>query len=310
MPAFHHLRLAHGQIVASALLCGLIHVTRTLLVRDIHPVVLTALVFGIATLFLTTLVRPSWTKMTTFLRRYPWQVPLLSSVSMGGTLSFTIALGHLGASVATVLERLVPLAVLMLSALFLKERLSRRAIPWIVLALMASWSMSVPSWEKGGAAFDSIGILAIVGAVFSWGATITLGRFLLKTSDLPINEFTILRYGVTVVLLMPLLIFVPPENLTFTLSPLKWVLLIGVATFVLGAATNLYYRGLRHVDAPTASFLEMPTPLVAVLIGHFFLGEPFGPVRVISMVLLLLAVYQIVRVGTAPKSPPIPTEEV
>ncbi len=305
------LRLAHVQLVTAAVLFGITYTARAVLVHDVHPIVLTGLIFGIFTVFWAILYRPSWRKMGIFFRRHPGRVVGASGCSLSGTVLFTLALGHLGAGVAIVLERLTPLAVLLLSAIFLKERLPRRTVPWILVALAASWGVSVKAWDTmTWDTVDGVGMGAMIGAVSLGAGGITLGRFLLKNTDLPVADFTVLRYALSTTLLVPVLVGLPSEAWTITLSPEKWALLIVVATLVSGLATNLYFQGLRRVDAPTSSFLQMPTPLVGVLIGHFALGENLSLFQGVSMIFLLVAVYRIVRLGKPKKSPPIPTEEV
>ncbi len=104
------------------------------------------------------------------------------------------------------------------------------------------------------------------------------------------------------ILSLPLLAVLSPETRAFSLTPEKWGLLIVSSTLIIGIGTNLYYKGLRRVDVPTASFLEMTSPLVCVLMGCLFLNETLTPSQTAAMVVLLAAVYQIVRVSSLSKT--------
>ncbi len=289
---------SHALIVTASVLWALMYVVRTVLVHHVNILVLTSVSLGLGALFLACWVRPSPRRLGAFLRRYPWHVPLMSVAMMTGSVSMMLALTHLGVGVATVLGRIETLAVLVLAVIFLGEKLSLKALPWGALALGAAcWVASPHPLTIDWAGSDGLGLLGISATILCYGISSIMGRFLISSSGIAAPDLAFLRCSMGSLAALPLLVFVPTGELVVHLTPLHWGMLIVSSTFCLGLATIFYYKGLRNVDAPTASFLEMTTPAFCVVLGCLFLGEHLAPTQWIAMPILLGAVLQIVRVG-------------
>src|SRR3989338_9543555 len=105
--------------------------------------------------------------------------------SAGASILFTKTFSYMNPSVAIVLQKLQPLIVISLAALFLKERTGKRFWPWAILALLGAYAISFPDFVPrlyDGEAWNpnAIGVFLALGAASIWGLGTVLGRDLLR----------------------------------------------------------------------------------------------------------------------------------
>jgi drug/metabolite transporter (DMT)-like permease len=229
----------------------------------------------------------------------------VSGVLLGQTLMY-IALDRLDLGVTTLLEKLQPIFTIWMAALFLKEKLSANLVPYCVLALISSYFISVPHPLEGGVfKADLIGILAVVAAAFFWGISSTIGRSLAKV-DIGAGEIAFLRFSIAAVLSAPFFFLLEGTSLSDHQTSWQfWGLLFIAAIGGTGCGYLLYYRGLKHVDAPTAGFLELLTPVIALGLGIVFLQERLSWTQWSAIPVMLFAVW---RITTAPRRLPVVEE--
>jgi len=69
-----------------------------------------------------------------------------------------------------------------------------------------------------------------------------------------------------------------------------------IIVFTSGAlAMFLYYFGLKRVKASQATILELFRPLSAVILDYFLNGNILTPAQMTATIILLFAIYQIVK---------------
>jgi drug/metabolite transporter (DMT)-like permease len=229
----------------------------------------------------------------------------VSGVLLGQTLMY-VALDHLDLGVTTLLEKLQPIFTIWLAAMFLKEKLSTNLIPYCVLALVASYFISVPD-PLGGGIFkaDLVGLLAVAAAAFFWGISSTIGRSLAKV-DIGAGEIAFLRFLIAAVISAPFFFLAEGADLSgHHMSWQFWGLLFVAAIGGTGCGYLLYYRGLKHVDAPTAGFLELITPVIALILGIVFLQERLSWTQWAAIPVMLFAIW---RIMAAPRRLPVVEE--
>ncbi len=217
-----------------------------------------------------------------------------TGVSIGTTL-MTVGLDHLDLSVALVLEKLQPIFTLFLAAIFLGERTRRSEVPWVVIALVSSYFVTAKEpqllqLKKS----DIIGVSAICGAAFVWGVSGVIGRSLAKNAH-DFRQLAFLRLVIGGIILLPVVCLTPAIDLRF--QPDVYIVSVIVLSSIFGSAGGymLYYQGLRHVPAAVASFLELVTPLVGIVLGIAFLGERLQLSQQIAIPVMLFAVYRLSR---------------
>jgi drug/metabolite transporter (DMT)-like permease len=222
--------------------------------------------FLLSPLFYTS--RSLFTKLT----KTDWLHILLMTIvsSIGGTILFTLALQKSFATgdfvTPLLLQKTQPLIVILLSALFLKEKVTKKYLLLAPVAIIGSYLMSfgltAPHLQLAGR--ELVFVLAI-GAAAAWGSgTIFSKKVLVKLSFV---QSTCIRFFAAVPLgfLTTLLFHQMPTVGSLTPDALFRFILIGLTT---GAgALLIYYRGLSRTQAHISTISELTFPFVSILIA-------------------------------------------
>lgn len=235
-------------------------------------------------------------------RTWGWLVLLTIVSSVLGTLLFTEALVRsfsLGDFATPILlQKLQPIFVILLAAMFLRERVTFRFFALVIIALIGSYLISFGAQGIDLSISDKeVVYLLAIGAAFAWGSGTVMSKNILNT--LSFAQATALRFmlaipvsAVAVVLLGQ---SVAPSLIT---TGALWRFLI--IAFTTGAgAVLLYYRGLAMTEAKVATICELVFPVVSIIIAITALN-PFGDPQALSLanifgiLLLLIAMLVIV----------------
>ncbi|MCD1260323.1 EamA family transporter [Paenibacillus athensensis] len=212
------------------------------------------------------------------------------------TWLFTQAFRFGNPSVVILLQKLQPLAAIVLARLLLKERFTRSQAWVLGLALagayLLSFGWSVPFASATAAQWQ--GSLLALGAAGLWGAGTVLGRRLLDR--LTFLELTSARFGLAVpfLLLLQLVQDRRPLRLeALDTQSLAYLMLLALVPGLIGIL--LYYRGLRGSKAGYATVAELAFPVTALLLNWLVLGQSItlsqslGAVLIFGCVLTLTA---------------------
>lgn len=227
--------------------------------------------------------------LTAWFRKLPQGIWWIRIVILGGlniglfqALLF-VAAYRLPGGVAATAGAIQPLLVVLFSWTILNERPSKLSI----VAAIAGF-IGVGFLVLGPAArLDSVGIVAaIAGAV-----TMGLGTVLVKhwkRPPVPLLIFTAWQLAVGGAILLPVaLVFEGP------LTDLSFVNLLGFVYLGLvgtGLAYALWFRGIHRLKASAVASLGLMSPVVATLIGFFFLHQTFTPFQLIGMVTIFMSI--------------------
>ncbi|MCA9371960.1 EamA family transporter [Candidatus Woesebacteria bacterium] len=219
---------------------------------------------------------------------HTWVVLLAMTIvsSVAGTLMFTQALSMSFAEqdfvTPILLQKLQPVFVVGLSALFLKERIDMKFFVLSVLALIGSYMISfgttiVPFTLQN----KEIVFLLALGAAVAWGSGTILSKTLLEKVSFPFA--TALRFLCAIpVAFVASYLF----HQTVTLDQLGFQELwrfIVIAGITGGAgALFLYYKGLQKTQAKVSTFAELMFPVVSIFIAVTPLN-PYGAPQMLSV---------------------------
>lgn len=243
------------------------------------PVLLFALLrFLIAIVCLSPWYRPSRMRQVS---RGEWLNLFL--MAFFGTFMFTLLmLGGVrltSAVAAGVITSTIPATVAILSWLWLRERLSRRTVASVLLAVAGIAVLNIARGSGHGAAgADSgnaiIGNLMILGAVLCESIYVILSRRLSQTlAAIEICAYTHLIGGA---LMLPLGI-VPLLTFDYaSVSATTWAMLLWYALSASVFSFWLWMKGIRHVPAQLAGVFTSVLPVAAAVYGIAVLGEQPG----------------------------------
>lgn len=222
--------------------------------------------------------------------RFPRGRLLLILALMGGvwyfiqSLAYYTALTVASAGLVVLLLYLYPAMVVLISAVILREPLSRPKLVSLGLALAGTFLTIGPG--QGG---EVLGVLlALSAAVLYAGYVIVGGKVMEQTAAIP---------ATTVVTLSAALSFgglVASQGPRLPELSIGWAATLGTAACCL-IALCAFFAGIERVGPANAAILSTVEPLVAVVLAAFFLGERIAPVRLVGGLCILLAVAFLAR---------------
>lgn len=218
-----------------------------------------------------------------------------------GTLLFTEALKRsfelYDFATPVLLLKLQPIFVIILAAVFLKEKLTARFLALVPVALVGSYLISF-GWHAVPLVLTNrtIVYLLSIGATCAWGAGTILSKAALK--KLSFSEATVMRYALAIPITA---IFMFSLRQTYGISQLELnqIIRLVIIAFTTGAAAIfIYYKGLQHTEAKVSTIAELMYPIISILIAITVLN-PYGApqhlsaTNVIGIIILLGAILKI-----------------
>ena len=207
-----------------------------------------------------------------------------------GLCAYTIGNGalfwglqYLPATTGSFLLGLVPIPILFLGILCLKEMPSAWQVVGLLISLAGGWLFFSPGLGDGEPlAVGVMGIGLLGFAVFG-----ILGREVAKTRQVQTVALTAipLGFGGGILLLLALVVEGLPE---FSLAGLIIVLWLAVINTAL--AYMLYNHALRTLTALEMNVLLNLSPLGTALLAALLLHEQMAPVQILGMIIVILGV--------------------
>lgn len=255
--------------------------------RDVGPLTLAALRYGIAfLLFLPFLLR----------RRSEtgWPPSLwLRFVAIGvcfyvvGNGALFLALKYLPATTASLLLSLVPLLVLFAGVVWLRELPTRVQIVGVLVGLVGSALFFAPGLDAG----KPLGLLIVAVGLIGNAAFGVLGRDAAKTG-VDTVALTAIPLAVGGAILLPIALTVegwPHASLC------AGVIVLWLAAINTACVFVLYNHALNVLPALRVSAIINCTPLVTALLAWLFLDERLTLIQITGMIVLIAGVALVQR---------------
>ena len=223
-------------------------------------------------------------------------LPLFLGLGLASVLFFTVcyfsAISMMSLSAAAILLYTSPIWVMLMSVLFLGEKLSARKL--LSLALAFGGCVLVSGIGSGG--LTAKGLLLGLGSGIGYGLYSILGTIALRRY----SSYTVTAYTFLIAALGSWLVRSPAGSFAvFQAAPAPplplalFLLLTGVVTAVLPFL--FYTLGLQRMEASRAAILACVEPLVATLLGILVFAEAPTVASILGIVLILGAVFLLSR---------------
>lgn len=217
-------------------------------------------------------------------------VPLFLGLGIGSisvmTCCYFAAIGMLTMSAAAILLYTSPIWVMLMSALFFRERITRRKV--LALALAFSGCALVSGIRSGGA--NAAGVLVGVASGIAYGLYSILGSIALRRY----STYTVTAWGFSIAALAVLALARPGDMLAKIANAESLPPLIGlvIATGMVTAVIPylLYTLGLEHVEPSRAAILATSEPMVASILGMLVFGEEMRAASLAGVMCILAAI--------------------
>ena len=213
-----------------------------------------------------------------------------------------IGLVTVSASLSVMLWALEPLLILALAGVFLGERITPT---FVGLSLVAVVGMTLVLYEPA-ASGQLVGIaLTIAGVACCAAYTVIARRFLPGTTDAtaPVvfaQQGYALAFALVVVIILAI---AGGQVLPSTPTAIGFASAIGSGILYYSAAYLFYLTALRSVPASYAAVSFYLIPIFGIAGATLLLGERLDPRQWIGAIVVLAAVFAIVRPGRASKAP-------
>ncbi|MHA0856531.1 DMT family transporter [Paenibacillus sp. CMAA1364] len=196
--------------------------------------------------------------------------------------TFFMGLRTVDSTIAALILATTPIATGLLAAIFLKERVTLRAIGGSFIAMIGIY------WVIGGGgkiAF-SWGLMWIFLTMLTFAIMIVLTR---KLADrLPPLQTTLYSNVVGLLVSIPVAFMVDqPIRLASSSSYSSWLLLICSAIAVHGICNLVWNVHIRNINASKASILSNLEPFIAMITGFILLHKPITGVQLAGSCLII-----------------------
>ncbi|MBW7884289.1 MAG: DMT family transporter [Caldilineaceae bacterium] len=203
-----------------------------------------------------------------------------------------VAVIHLNASIAAILNATTPLFTAMISAMWLGEALGVRRFGGIVLGIggvviLMGWSplpLTARTLLAGGAA-----LLAAVS--YGLAAVYARSRF----RDVPPEHTAVGQLTGATLILTPVAFLQPPEE---PISIAVAAAVLALALVCTSFAYLIYFRLIASAGATQAATVTFLVPFFSVLWGVLLLGEPLSAGMLLGLVVILFSIWLVLGYGS------------
>jgi drug/metabolite transporter (DMT)-like permease len=203
--------------------------------------------------------------------------------------AYQVAVEQAGAALASVLLYTAPAWVILLSRLFLHEKVTTEkllALGFTILGVILIAVSQSNNFLVTDGGVMALGIATGLFSGFCYSLYYILGKFFSAKYSASLLFFYTLLPGA--LLLLPWFSFTEKTGWAW----LSLGLLAVISTY---GAYHFYYTGLKYIEAGRASIVATLEPVVAGLVAWYWWGEMFTPTGYAGAILIIVAVILVVR---------------
>ncbi len=189
-----------------------------------------------------------------------------------------------GSAVPALLLYTAPIFVMIMSAIFFRERITGKKIAALILTFAGLGF--VTGAFTGGSVISMKALILGLGSGFGYALYSIFGKFLVDKYDaLTITFYTFLVAAVGAVPISGV-----GGQMGLLTEPKTLLAAVGLALLSTVLPFLLYTKGLAHVEAGRASVLATVEPFVAAVVGALFFREQFTVSKIVGMALIIGAI--------------------
>lgn len=192
------------------------------------------------------------------------------------------AYNYASVSVVTICYYFAPVFVIILAALFLKERLSLVKIICIIFSLIGVLFVTDIINGNSLPVFASKGVIYGLSAALLYSFVVIINKFIKNVSAYERTVTQLFFATVTAIVF----IYYNSEFVLNHLDTTSIILLIVLGIFHTGIAYTMYFGAMKNLRGQTIAFCSYIDPVVAILLSSFVLREPLDAFTIIGAVLI------------------------
>ena len=201
----------------------------------------------------------------------------------GSNFFYYYAIQKSSVSTAIIVQYTSPVWVLLYMLSRGRERATWLRVSAVVAAAMGS-ALAIGIFGSG-IKLAWLGIGSSLLAAFSFSFYNVLGRDLVRRHD----RWKVMTFAMLGGALFWLVIHSPRQIIAAHYSRGQWIFMVAFAFLSMLIPYSSYFSGLRYLDATRAIVTSCLEPVFTILIAAILLGEAFGAVQTLGMIIVLAA---------------------
>ena len=206
---------------------------------------------------------------------------VLSGISLGTTWAFLFeSYARISISIATLLYYFAPTLVILLSPLFLKEKLTSLKIICISISVIGMTLISN---------IDIFNIIANIGIVYGFLSALFYAFLIIFNKKIKVvdgSSSTFIQIFVAMIIMICYVFIINGDSLI--LPDKKSIILTLIVGFIhTGFACLLYFSSLPKLPTTNIAFLGYIDPISALIFANIFLDEKLGLIQIIGAFLII-----------------------
>ena len=187
-----------------------------------------------------------------------------------------------GVAVGTLCYYMAPVIVVVLSPVFLKEKLTAINVTSVLAAVVGAVLIS---GVVSGSAKSAKGILLGLAAAALYGTVVMINKFVKNFSPI---ETTFVQLSTAAVTMIPY-ILLTEDVTTFVFDRRSVIFTLIVGVFHTGIVYMIYFSSVQKIPAQTTAVFSYIDPVTAIILSAVVLGERLDAVQLIGTFLILAA---------------------
>ena len=198
---------------------------------------------------------------------------------------YYLAIQRTNVATAIILQYTAPILVLLYTVARGLQKPTMRRVGAVALAVTGI-ALVIGIFGSGGFRLDAIGVLAALGAAFSFAFYNVGGHSILARYD----RWTVLLYVILSAALFWMVVNPPWKIAAAHYSAGQWFFLLVFSLISVLAPFALYFAGLQHLEPTRAIVVSCLEPVFSIVIAALTLGEVMKPLQAVGIALVLVAI--------------------
>jgi DME family drug/metabolite transporter len=198
---------------------------------------------------------------------------------------YYLAIQRTNVATAIILQYTAPILVLLYTVACGLQKPTMQRVVAVALAV-SGIALVIGIFGSGGFRLDTIGVLAALGAAFSFAFYNIGGHSILARYD----RWTVLLYVILSASLFWLVVNPPWKIVDAHYSGNQWVFLLVFSLISVLAPFSLYFAGLQHLEPTRAIVVSCLEPVFSIVIAAVTLGEVMKPLQTVGIAFVLIAI--------------------